>query len=138
MNIEDLKKNSQKFQGKIYFDHNLNKLNWFNIGGTAKIFFKPINLQDLILFLNFYKNRGKIFILGAGSNILFKDESYEGVIIKLTKNFSNISILNKNTIVAGSGVLDRSISEFAMNNNIGGLEFLSCIPGTIGGNIRMN
>ena len=138
MNIEDFKKNLEKFKGKIYFDHNLSKLNWFNIGGTAKIFFKPINLQDLILFLNFYRNRGKIFILGAGSNILFKDESYEGVVIKLTKNFSNISILNENTIVAGSGVLDRTISEFAMNNNIGGLEFLSCIPGTIGGAIRMN
>ena len=138
MNIEDLKKNLEKFKGKIYFDHNLSKLNWFNIGGTAKIFFKPINLQDLISFLNFYRNRGKIFILGAGSNILFKDESYEGVVIKLTKNFSNISILNENTIVAGSGVLDRIISQFAMNNNIGGLEFLSCIPGTIGGAIRMN
>ena len=138
MNIEDFKKNLEKFKGKIYFDHNLSKLNWFNIGGTAKIFFKPINLKDLIFFLNFYRNRGKIFILGAGSNILFKDESYEGVVIKLTKNFSNISILNENTIVAGSGVLDRTISEFAMNNNIGGLEFLSCIPGTIGGAIRMN
>ena len=138
MNIEDFKKNLEKFKGKIYFDHNLSKLNWFNIGGTAKIFFKPMNLQDLISFLNFYRNRGKIFILGAGSNILFKDESYEGVVIKLTKNFSNISILNENTIVAGSGVLDRTISEFAMNNNIGGLEFLSCIPGTIGGAIRMN
>ncbi len=138
MNIEDFKKNLEKFKGKIYFDHNLSKLNWFNIGGTAKIFFKPMNLQDLISFLNFYRNRGKIFILGAGSNILFKDESYEGVVIKLTKNFSNISILNENTIVAGSGVLDRTISEFAKNNNIGGLEFLSCIPGTIGGAIRMN
>ena len=138
MNIEDFKKNLEKFKGKIYFDHNLSKLNWFNIGGTAKIFFKPMNLQDLISFLNFYRNRGKIFILGAGSNILFKDESYEGVVIKLTKNFSNISILNENTIVAGSGVFDRTISEFAMNNNIGGLEFLSCIPGTIGGAIRMN
>ena len=106
MNIDDFKKNLEKFKGKIYFDHNLSKLNWFNIGGTAKIFFKPMNLQDLISFLNFYRNRGKIFILGAGSNILFKDESYEGVVIKLTKNFSNISILNENTIVAGSGVLD--------------------------------
>ena len=68
MNIEDFKKNLEKFKGKIYFDHNLSKLNWFNIGGTAKIFFKPMNLQDLISFLNFYRNRGKIFILGAGSN----------------------------------------------------------------------
>ena len=138
MNTEDLKENLEKFKGKVYFDHNLSKLNWFNIGGKTNIFFKPENLQDLILFLNFYKNRGKIFIVGAGSNVLFTDQNYDGVVIKLTKNFSNISLLNKNTIVAGSGVLDRTISEFAMNNNVGGLEFLSCIPGTIGGGIRMN
>ena len=138
MDVEDLKKNKEKFQGKIYFDYNIRKLNWFNIGGSAAIYFRPENLQDLIFFLNFYKNRGKIFIIGAGSNILFKDQKYEGVVIKLTKSFSNISLLNQNTIVAGSGVLDKTISEFAMNNNIGGLEFLSCIPGTIGGGIRMN
>ena len=70
--------------------------------------------------------------------MLFKDQKYEGVVIKLTKSFSNISLLNQNTIIAGSGVLDKTISEFAMNNNIGGFEFLSCIPGTIGGGIRMN
>tara|TARA_B100000401_G_C52796506_1_gene716171 strand:+ start:104 stop:1012 length:909 start_codon:yes stop_codon:yes gene_type:complete len=138
MNIEDLKINQKNFKGKIYFDYNLSKLNWFNIGGNTKIFFKPDNLEDLILFLNIYNQRGKIFIIGAGSNILFKDQSYNGAVIKLTKKFSNISLLNENIIVAGSAVMDKAISEFAMNNNIGGLEFLSCIPGTIGGGIRMN
>ena len=138
MDVDDLKKNKDKFQGKIYFDYDIRKLNWFNIGGSSRIYFRPENLQDLIIFLNYYKNRGKIFIIGAGSNILFKDQKYEGVVIKLTKSFSNISLLNQNTIIAGSGVLDKTISEFAMNNNIGGFEFLSCIPGTIGGGIRMN
>ena len=138
MDVDDLKKNKEKFQGKIYFDYDIRKLNWFNIGGSSRIYFRPENLQDLIIFLNYYKNRGKIFIIGAGSNILFKDQKYEGVVIKLTKSFSNISLLNQNTIIAGSGVLDKTISEFAMNNNIGGFEFLSCIPGTIGGGIRMN
>ena len=138
MDVDDLKKNKDKFQGKIYFDYDIRKLNWFNIGGISRIYFRPENLQDLIVFLNYYKNRGKIFIIGAGSNILFKDQKYEGVVIKLTKSFSNISLLNQNTIIAGSGVLDKTISEFAMNNNIGGFEFLSCIPGTIGGGIRMN
>ena len=138
MEIEDLKKNKEKFQGKIYFDYDIRKLNWFNIGGSSRIYYRPENLKDLIVFLNFYKDRGKIFIIGAGSNVLFKDQKYEGVVIKLTKSFSNISLLNQNTIIAGSGVLDKTISEFAMNNNIGGFEFLSCIPGTIGGGIRMN
>ena len=85
-----------------------------------------------------YKNRGKIFVIGAGSNILFKDGIYEGVVIKLGKNFSRISILNKNTIISGSAILDKKLSEFALENSIGGFEFLSCIPGTVGGGIRMN
>merc|ERR1711991_85847 len=69
---------------------------------------------------------------------LFKDEKFQGTIIKLSKNFSRISLLNDNTIVAGSGALDKTLSDFATQNNISGLEFLSCIPGTIGGGIRMN
>ena len=138
MNINDIEKNSDKFTGKIYFDYDVNKLNWFNIGGKTKIYFKPETLKDLTLFLNIYKNRGKIFIIGAGSNVLFKDDKFDGAIIKLSKNFSNISILKDNIIVAGSCALDRTISDYAMKNSIGGFEFLSCIPGTVGGGIRMN
>lgn len=138
MNIGDIEKNSNKFTGKIYFDHDISKLNWFNIGGKAAIYFKPETLKDLTSFLSIYKQRGKIFLVGAGSNVLFKDEKYEGVIIKLSKNFSNISLLKDNIIVAGSAVLDKNISKYAMQNSIGGFEFLSCIPGTVGGGIRMN
>ena len=80
----------------------------------------------------------KLFVIGAGSNVLFKDDKFEGTVIKLTKNFARISMLNENTIIAGSGVLDKSLSEFASRNNLSGFEFLSCIPGTVGGGIRMN
>ena len=138
MNIDDIEKYSNKFTGKIYFDYDISKLNWFNIGGKAAIYFKPETLKDLTSFLSIYKQRGKIFLIGAGSNVLFKDEEYEGAIIKLSKNFSNISLLKDNIIVAGSAVLDKNISEYAMQNSIGGFEFLSCIPGTVGGGIRMN
>ena len=138
MNIKDIEKNSDNFTGKIYFDYDVSKLNWFNIGGKTRIYFKPETLKDLTSFLKIYNNRGKKFIVGAGSNVLFKDHKFDGVIIKLSKNFSNLSILKDNIIVAGSCVLDRVISDFAMKNSIGGFEFLSCIPGTIGGGIRMN
>ena len=138
MNIDDIEKNSNKFTGKIYFDYDISKLNWFNIGGKAAIYFKPETLKDLTSFLSTYKQRGKIFLVGAGSNVLFKDEKYEGAIVRLSKNFSNISLLKDNIIVAGSAVLDKNISEYAMQNSIGGFEFLSCIPGTVGGGIRMN
>ena len=60
------------------------------------------------------------------------------MVIKLSKNFNNISLLGEDTIIAGSAVLDKSLSDFAMKNDLTGFEFLSCIPGTIGGGIRMN
>ena len=69
---------------------------------------------------------------------MINDNLFDGVVIKLSKNFNNISFLDHEIIVAGSAVLDKSLSDFAMNNNISGFEFLSCIPGTIGGGIRMN
>ena len=138
MNIENLENKFKNFSGKIYFNYSLKKLNWFNIGGATKIYFKPDTLQDLIEFLKLSKNEKNFFVLGAGSNVLFKDDVFEGVIVKLSKNFARISLLNENTIIAGSGVLDKSISNFAADNSLGGFEFLSCIPGTIGGGIRMN
>jgi len=138
MNIRDIEKKVKNFNSKILFDYELKKINWFNIGGKTKIFFKPETLQELIDFLKLYNERGKIFIIGAGSNILFNDNIFNGVVIKLGKKFSKISLLNNTTIIAGSGALDKNLSEFAMENNIGGFEFLSCIPGSVGGGIRMN
>jgi len=138
MNINDIKKYSKNPYKKIFFDYELKKTNWFNIGGKAKIYFKPETLQELIEFLKLYNDRGKLFVIGAGSNILFQDGLFDGAVIKLGKNFSNFSLLNYNTVVAGSGTLDRQLSEFSLENNIGGFEFLSCIPGTIGGGLRMN
>ena len=127
----------KSLSGKIYFNHSIKKLNWFNIGGNAKAYFKPDTLQDLIKFLKI-NNNGNFFVIGAGSNVLFKDDIFEGTIIKLNKNFSRISLLDKNTIIAGSGVIDKKLSEFAKENSISGFEFLSCIPGSVGGGIRMN
>ena len=135
MDIENKFKN---FTGNILFNYSLKKLNWFNIGGSTKIYFKPNSLNELIEFLKLYKDNKNLFVIGAGSNILFNDDIFDGVVIKLTKNFSRISLLNQNTIIAGSGVLDKTVSDFAMENSLGGFEFLSCIPGTIGGGIRMN
>ena len=138
MDINDLKNLASEIEGDIHFNYDLKKLNWFNIGGKAQIFFKPDTLKSLIKFLNIYSKRGKIFILGAGSNILINDTTFPGVIIKLGQNFSKISILNENLIIAGCALSQKNLSEYAKDNNIGGMEFLSCIPGSIGGGIRMN
>ena len=127
-----------KFNEKIKFDYNLKKKNWFNIGGNTKIYYKAENLKELIKFLKIIRNKEKLFILGGGSNTLITDKTYDGVVIKLSNNFNNISLLSEDIIIAGSAVSDRLLSEFAMNNSLGGFEFLSCIPGTVGGGIKMN
>ncbi len=138
MKINDIEKLVSDIDGDIFFNHDLKKLNWFNIGGKAKIFFKPNTLKSLVEFLNIYSKRGKIFILGAGSNVLINDTLFPGVIIKLGRNFSNISILNENLIIAGCATSQKNLSEYAKENNLGEMEFLSCIPGSVGGGIRMN
>jgi len=138
MSIEEIKKFSDEIGSKIHFDYDLKKSNWFNIGGQAKVYFRPDSLPDLILFLKKFGTKEKIHILGAGSNTLISDEKFDGVVIKLGKNFSNISILPNNIIIAGSACFDKKLSDFALNNGIGGFEFLACIPGTIGGGLKMN
>ena len=137
MNI-DLKVLSSEFNNKVKFDYNLKKKNWFNIGGKTKIYYKADNLKELINFLKKIENTENIFILGGGSNTLITDKTYNGVVIKLSKNFNNISLLSDDIIIAGSAVSDKLLSEFAMDNSLGGFEFLSCIPGTVGGGIKMN
>ena len=138
MPSQELKKFSNEISSKIYFDYDLKKSNWFNIGGKAKVYFKPNNLSDLILFLKKFGKGEKIHILGAGSNTLMSDNTFDGVVIRLGKNFSNISILPNGIIVAGSACLDKKLSDFALENEIGGFEFLACIPGTVGGGLKMN
>ena len=135
MNKDDL---LLEFNENIKFDYNLKKKNWFNIGGNTKIYYKAKNLKDLIKFLKIIENKEKLFILGGGSNTLISDKTFDGVVIKLSNNFNKISLLSEDIIIAGSATSDKSLSEFAMENSLGGFEFLSCIPGTVGGGIKMN
>ena len=138
MLVDQIKIFSKEIKSKFIFDFNLKKSNWFNIGGKTKVYFKPESLSDLIKFLKEFGLKNKIFILGAGSNTLINDETFDGVVIKLGRNFSNNSLLPNGIIVAGSASSDKKLSDFAFDNQIGGLEFLSCIPGTVGGGLRMN
>jgi len=133
--VQDL---SKKLSGKIYYEYDMKNLNWFNLGGKAKIFFKPNTLEELIFFLKKFSSILPIKVLGVGSNTLIRDGGYKGVIIKLGRNFSHLSKLDDNTIISGTPVLDKQLSNFALENSIGGFEFFSCIPGSIGGAIKMN
>ena len=129
----------KKFSKNVSTNIELSKYSWFNLGGPAELFFKPENKNQLIEFLKHSKeNKLKITVLGAGSNTLIRDEGIKGVVIKLGPNFSKIELINENTIQVGAATLDRKISNFAKENGIGSLEFLSCIPGSIGGAVIMN
>ena len=138
MKVNELKELLGEFDNDVKFEHDLKKKNWFNIGGKTKAFYKANNLKDLVKFLKKVDNNEKIFLLGAGSNTLITDSLFDGIVIKLSKNFNNISLLGEDVVIAGSAVLDKSLSDFAIENNLSGFEFLSCIPGTVGGGIKMN
>jgi len=136
--MKEFKELLSEFGDNVRFEYDLKKKNWFNIGGKSKIYYKADNLKDLVNFLKKIDNKEKVFVLGAGSNTLITDDLFDGIVIKLSKNFNNISLLGKDVIIAGSAVLDKSLSDFALKNDLSGFEFLSCIPGTIGGGIKMN
>ncbi len=138
MEVNQLKELFKKFDSKILYNEDLKKKNWFNIGGKTKVFFKANELKDLVDFLKILDNKKNISIIGAGSNTLITDEVYDGIIIKLGKNFNRLSLLNENIIISGTAVLDRKLADYAAENGLSGFEFLACIPGTVGGGIKMN
>ena len=129
----------KKFGDNFRQNVNLSNYSWFNLGGPAEYFFKPKDKNQLREFLvEAKKNNLKTTILGAGSNTLIRDNGVKGVVIKLGSSFSFVKIIDKNIIEAGAGTLDRKVADFAKENSIGNLEFLSCIPGSIGGAVIMN
>tara|TARA_A100001015_G_scaffold320977_1_gene449455 strand:- start:308 stop:1213 length:906 start_codon:yes stop_codon:yes gene_type:complete len=129
----------EKFNKTISQNINLANYSWFNLGGPAEYFFKPENTKQIIEFFKANKrNKLKITILGAGSNTLIRDNGVKGVVIKLGNKFSKIQLIKKDIIEVGAATLDRKIANFALENGISNLEFLSCIPGSIGGSVAMN
>jgi len=137
--ILDISHLQKQFGKSLIIKENLSKYSWFNLGGPADIFFRPENKVQLAKFLSEIKSYNcQINVLGAGSNTLIRDQGVSGVVIKLSSKFRDIKLLSKDTIEVGAAILDRKVSDFAKENNIGKMEFLSCIPGSIGGAIIMN
>ena len=129
----------KKFEENFSHNVNLSNYSWFNLGGNAEYFFKAKNKKQLIEFLRESKKQNlNTSILGAGSNTLFRDNGVKGAVIKLGNEFSYTKLVNKNILEVGAATLDRKVANFAKENNVGNLEFLSCIPGSVGGAIVMN
>ena len=129
----------KKFNNSISLNVKLSNYSWFNLGGDAELFFKPNDKNQLIEFLaEAKKSNLKVTILGAGSNTLFRDNGVKGAVIKLGSNFSYTKLINEDTIEVGAATLDRKLANFAKDNSLANFEFLSCIPGSIGGAVIMN
>lgn len=115
----------------------LKKYVWFGVGGPADLVFKPEDTEDLSVFLKSVPSYVPVYILGVGSNVLVRDSGIRGVVVRLGRGFNYIKRTEEG-IVVGASTLDRNLAGFAAACGIGGLEFLSTIPGTIGGALRMN
>ena len=135
-NLIDL---TEKFGKSLSAKVKLSNYSWFNLGGNAEFFFKPKDKTELLEFFKEAKKKDiKTTFLGAGSNTLFRDNGVKGAVIKLGKNFSFTRLIEKDIIEVGAATLDRKVADFAKKNNLTNLEFLSCIPGSLGGSIIMN
>jgi len=110
---------------------------WFRCGGSADLLFQPADLDDLQNFLA-TRNLQLVTILGGMANTIVRDGGIRGTTIRLGKNLANIEKLNDTTLKIEAGALNGSAAAAALKNNIGGLEFLSGIPGTLGGAVKMN
>ncbi len=137
--IIESKELKEQFGKNLIINENLSKYSWFNLGGPADIFFRPDNKDQLIDFLKKIKKLNlNVNFIGAGSNTLIRDSGIKGAVIKLGSKFSQINLIKENVIEVGAATLDKRVSDFAKENCIGGMEFLSCIPGSVGGAIIMN
>ncbi len=126
-----------KVRGRLVENAPLAPLSWFRAGGPAEVLFKPADIGDLTAFLTAKPTDIPVTILGVGSNLLIRDGGVKGVVIRLGKAFAEVTI-HDDIIFAGAGALDTTVALAAAEAGLGGLEFLSGIPGTIGGGLRMN
>ncbi len=121
------------------FNYQLGKKTWFGSGGNCKIFYNIDSIDQLKCVLKTYRNFLPFLVLGGGSNLLIRDGGFSGVVLKLGKDFKEIKVSDKQSVLSvGAAAKDIDVSKFCLLNNITGFEFLSGIPGTIGGNLKMN
>lgn len=130
--------NIYDYDGEFTENIDLGAKTWFRCGGKADMLFVPHDITDLAVFLKNYPTDQPFTILGGMANTIIRDGGIRGVTVMLsTKEFSEITVQG-NKVMAGAGALNGSVASAAAKAGIGGLEFLSGIPGTVGGALRMN
>jgi UDP-N-acetylmuramate dehydrogenase len=124
-------------RGRYTEKADLARITWFRVGGTAEIMFRPLDRDDLAAFLAACPDDVPLTVIGVGSNLLVRDGGVPGVVIRLGGAFAGIKVEGVD-IVVGAAALDINVARVAGDAGLAGLEFLSGIPGTIGGAVRMN
>ena len=126
-----------KVRGRLVADAPLAANTWFRVGGPAEVLFRPADMADLTDFLAAKPIDVPVTVIGVASNLLVRDGGVPGVVIRLGRPFADVAVKD-DQVYAGAGALDANVAESCAQAGLGGLEFLSGVPGTIGGALRMN
>lgn len=128
-----------KVSGTYRVNVDLSKINWFNVGGPAEVVFRPSDIADLCKFIKEKPKHIPLTILGVGSNLLVRDGGIKGVVLRLGRGFTDITEEQPGKLIScGAGALSFNAAVASIKFGISGLEFLSGVPGTIGGALAMN
>jgi UDP-N-acetylmuramate dehydrogenase len=134
----DLKTRMPDLRGRLLANQSLAELTWFRVGGPAQVLFMPENEIDLAYFLRNLPADIPAIMLGAGSNTIVRDGGVPGVVIRLGRGFNEVKVEEGHRLIAGAALLDVMVARAARDAGIAGLAFMSGIPGSIGGALRMN
>ena len=134
----DLKAAMPELRGRLLANQSLAELTWFRVGGPAQVLFTPADEDDLAYFLSHLPKQLAVTVVGVGSNLIVRDGGIPGVVIRLSPRGFGDTSADGDIVSAGTAALDKRVAETAAAAHIGGLEFYFCIPGTIGGALRMN
>jgi UDP-N-acetylmuramate dehydrogenase len=134
----DLKARLPNLRGRLIANQPLGEFTWFRVGGPAQALFMPEDENDLAYVLRNLPSDIPVTVIGAGSNLIVRDGGVPGVVIRLGRGFNEVTVEPVNRLRAGAAMLDVMVARAAQKAGIAGLAFLSGIPGTIGGALRMN
>ncbi|MEJ2434030.1 MAG: UDP-N-acetylmuramate dehydrogenase, partial [Pseudolabrys sp.] len=134
----DIKARMPNLRGRLIANQSLAELTWFRVGGPAQAFYMPEDENDLAYFLRNLPADMPVHVVGAGSNLIVRDGGVPGVVIRLGRGFNAVTIEEGTRVVAGCALLDVMVARAARDAGVAGLSFLSGIPGSIGGALRMN
>ena len=136
--VPDLKARMPELRGRLMANLPLDTQSWFRVGGPAQALFMPADENDLAYFLRGLPGDIPVMVIGASSNLIIRDGGIAGVVIRLGRAFSEIVVEDGHKVRAGTAALDAHVARHARDAGIAGLAFLSGIPGSIGGALRMN